>query len=260
MTKHKWLAPLLALFMLAVGVRPAAAQTDAEKVERLFAEGAALYRAGKYRPAIEKFDEAYAIYPEPNLLYNKARAHEALGEIEQAMAAYQACAAAPDADPAVKAKAKAKAEMLAQAKRTSKLTPAGAPSGAEAVAGVTAPAPKERGSGLTVTKWAVTGLAGALAVGGAVFYALGASDHSKVNSASSDAAGGVASLTLVEAQDLSDSGATKKTLGVGLLGGAAAAAAGAALLFVMDGPDDEGTKVSVGITPDGVGVAWMGSF
>ena len=86
MTKHKWLAPLLALFMLAVGVRPAAAQTDAEKVERLFAEGAALYRAGKYRPAIEKFDEAYAIYPEPNLLYNKARAHEALGEIEQAMA------------------------------------------------------------------------------------------------------------------------------------------------------------------------------
>ncbi len=253
--KTIWLASALTILTLACVSAPAQAQTEASQVEQLFAEGASLYRAGKYRAAIDKFDKAYAIYPEPNLLYNKARAHEALGEVDQAMDAYKRCAASPEVDASVKAKADGKYKMLQQAKKTTLSAPNDP---TQRTLQTSAPAPKSS-NGLTIAKWSATGLAGALAIAGAVVYGLGASDHSKVTGASSDAGAGVATLTLVEAQDLSDSGASKKTLGVGLMGGAAAAGAAAVALFLMDGGDESST-VGLGFTADGGAVTWQGTF
>lgn len=254
-----FLVPAVVLCVLAAAPTPGVAQTDTERVEALFAEGAALYRAGKYRAAIERFDAAYAIYPEPNLLYNKARAHEALGEIDAALDAYQRCAASPEVDAEVKAKAERKASMLEQAKATSAKVPAArAPSsGVTPGAGATIRAPDDGGSGLTVAKWGLLGVGAALAVTGSVFFALGAQDHGDISSAADPS--GVGTLTRVEAQALSDDGTQKKTIGVGLGAGGIAALAGAALLFVLDGDDDAG-QVAFGPTAGGAAVTWQGRF
>lgn len=255
-------APLWALLIVAAAPAEVRAQADdTAKVEQLFAEGASLYRAGKYRAAIERFDAAYAIYPEPNLLYNKARAHEALGEIDAALDTYQRCADSPKVDPGVKAKAQGKVKMLEQAK----LTTANAPTERRRITSggsVTRPQPEASGSGLTIAKWGAAGVGGALAIVGAVFYSVGASDHGKVTSASDDAAGGVATLTRAEAQQLSDDGASKKTIGVAMAGAGLAALAGAAVLFVLDGSSDEAAEstVGVGMLPGGAAVTWQGSF
>lgn len=255
----KWLASGLAVLTLACFAAPVQAQDEASQVEQLFAEGASLYRAGKYRAAIDKFDEAYAIYPEPNLLYNKARAHEALGEIAQALATYRKCAASPQVEANVKVKAEQKAQMLEQAQRQTREAPVDP---AQPALTVQTPAP-ESSAGLTVAKWAVTGVAGALAVAGAVVFTMGVSDHNKVTNASADAGGGVATLTLAEAQQLSDDGAQKKTLGVGLMGGAAAAAAGAIVLFLVDGGGKTASQtpaLGFAIMPDGGALSWQGTF
>lgn len=256
-----WLAPLWALLIALASPQTSHAQADdTAKVEQLFAEGAALYRAGKYRASIEKFDAAYAIYPEPNLLYNKARAHEALGEIDAALEAYRACAASDKVDPGVRTKALGKVQMLEKAKATTAVAPAD-PRVAPAAAAVRTTAPEEKGAGLTIAKWGLAGAGVALAATGAAFFAMGASDHSKVNGAIDDAAGGVATLTRAEADQLSDDGAQKKTIGVALAGGGLAALVGAAIFFVMDSGDDAGDgTVGLGLTPDGAAVTWQGRF
>jgi tetratricopeptide (TPR) repeat protein len=79
-----------------------------DEVEELYAEGAALYRAKQYGPAIEKFEQAFALFPDPNLLYNSGRAYQALDQLETALARYRACVSHPDVLPQVKERAEAK--------------------------------------------------------------------------------------------------------------------------------------------------------
>ena len=116
---------LSTLLLLAPwGALPAQAQ-DAKnaEVEAIYAEGAALYRAGKYRAAIERFERAYALYPEPNLLYNIGRSHEALGELDQALSAYDRCLAASDLSPDLRLKTNERRTLVMQAKRNSETAP-----------------------------------------------------------------------------------------------------------------------------------------
>jgi tetratricopeptide (TPR) repeat protein len=77
--------------------RPATAATrgpgseraeESQEVARaleLFAEGRAHFEAGEYAPAIEAFEGAYALYGEPNLLYNIALAYHKLGDFDLAL-------------------------------------------------------------------------------------------------------------------------------------------------------------------------------
>jgi tetratricopeptide (TPR) repeat protein len=218
----------------------ASASTTQADVERLFAEGAALYRGGKYRAAVDKFEEAYALFPEPNLLYNMARAYEALGEVDQALTKYRLCVSHPRGSEELKAKAAAKVAVLTAAKASGAAStgptpgvvspaptpdsgaPSATPSAAPAAAASSAP-PAAPPSTSSFPVWGVAGGVSAgvgviAAVAGGVAYAVGASTHAALEEdlARTDV-NGVLSVTRAEAEQALADGTNQKTAGVALL-------------------------------------------
>jgi hypothetical protein len=98
---------------------PAAAQdtppdpaTKGQHVEKLNDEGAAAYHARDYRRANEKFQQAYALDPDPNILYNIAKTYELLGDDSAALEKFELFVSQPGADPAGKTKANAKIQEI----------------------------------------------------------------------------------------------------------------------------------------------------
>lgn len=80
---------VLALGLSLPSAGPAHAQpsnTAVERAEAAYAEGVAAFKAEKFKAAIKLFEEAYLLDPSPILLYNIARAHEELGNAEDAYA------------------------------------------------------------------------------------------------------------------------------------------------------------------------------
>lgn len=222
-------------------------------VEQLYLEGAALYKDRKYRPAIEKFNAAYAIYPEPNLLYNIGRAYEALGELEKAIESFKQCAAAEGTSEDVRTRAKAKVEQLEKAKMRSRLTaaeepkppkaaPAPKPSPSPALTAATTPEPSPV---YAISAWTSAALAVGLAAGGGVMLALGIGDHNEVEDAKRNAGGGPTNLTQIQAQALIDDGSQKKMIGGILLGAGGAAAVAAVTFFILDAKQAPSVGVSV---------------
>lgn len=263
-----------------VPVEAASPQTPEQmrQVEDLYTQGAAYYQARKYRRAIQKFEEGYAIFPEPNLLFNIARAHEALGEIDKAIENYRRCADAEGVDADIALKARSKADKLSQMRLRSAVTPdeAGTHSN-EPIAPVrnlgqdaSKQAPEETPSSwMGTAKWITGGIAAGLLIGGAVSLALGHSDHSDVEDAKDAAGDGTATMTQVEASDLIDSGDSKKAIGYALLGVGAATAAASVVFFVMDpsnssqATESARRRVNVAIAPtrhSGATLQFSGTF
>jgi tetratricopeptide (TPR) repeat protein len=224
-----------------------AGESTTAKVERLYLEGVALYKDSKFRLAIERFDEAYALFPDPNLLYNAGRSHEALGELNAALARFKRCAESPDVSAELKLKAEKRQEAIqaAQARSAAVEEPPEEPQvaaqqpGPEGRPAVTPPPPAEEGSStLGILKWTTAaGALGLLGTGG-VFFALGAGDHASLEDAISEGTGGVSSLTRQEAEQLAQDGEDRKTLGVILMGAGGGLAAASVLLFVLDGEEE----------------------
>ena len=83
----------IAGLLLSLLLAPAAlcAQTDEEKelAEKRYRVGAQLYDISQYAKALVEFNEAYRLYPLPDMLFNIARCHEVLGDLEQAIRAYK---------------------------------------------------------------------------------------------------------------------------------------------------------------------------
>jgi tetratricopeptide (TPR) repeat protein len=79
-------ATWLVLFLVSSSAQ---AQADADRFRELVQQATEAFGRGEFERAIELTDAAYAIKPHPRLLYNRARAHEALGHAEQAIADYQ---------------------------------------------------------------------------------------------------------------------------------------------------------------------------
>ncbi|MGM0577847.1 MAG: PEGA domain-containing protein [Myxococcota bacterium] len=84
----------LALFVAA----PAAGQSDADrdKARALVEEGLRHARSGEYEEAAEAFEQAFKLYPHPEILHNLARAREELGELSNAWTLFRR---ALDMDP-----------------------------------------------------------------------------------------------------------------------------------------------------------------
>lgn len=80
------------LLVLAVSVgvwtTPAYAD-DRDKALELFEASDSAYKSGQFEHAAELLREAYALYPEPLLLYNLGRAQEGLGDASGAIASYE---------------------------------------------------------------------------------------------------------------------------------------------------------------------------
>jgi tetratricopeptide (TPR) repeat protein len=70
-------------------VADARAEPQARKhAVQLFQQGAAAYDAGRFQDAIQLLERAYALSPEPVILFNLGRSYEGLGQAEQAIDAY----------------------------------------------------------------------------------------------------------------------------------------------------------------------------
>ena len=96
------LAAALCALWLGAAVRPAAADDaagDAEaKARALFAEGNRLFKAGEYEQALDRYQQAYARFPNPKLLLNLGTTYKALGRNADAATHYSRYLADPPRD------------------------------------------------------------------------------------------------------------------------------------------------------------------
>jgi len=201
--RARLVAALLACASAAplVAPRPAWAQptaSDAERALELNESGSALYAAGDFAGALSAFERAYALVAETNLLFNIAGCHERLGHRTQAVEYYRWFLGSPDANPDGRRRAIA---GLSRLEPKSELPPA--------------PAPEADPGTSSATVWSLATLgAGIVFAGlGAALYLDGAHDHNEVTGAPGYGEITGSSLSEVEAQDLIDSGDTKKLLG-----------------------------------------------
>ena len=246
---------------LAAEPRPASAASPS--LEQLNEQGADLYAARDYRRAIEKFIQAYAIEPDPNLLFNIARCYEELGEADAAIEKYETFLKTPGADTRGQKRAR---ESLAALR-----------------AGAAAPLAEDRPSRPPVepapqaavaeqdgalVPWLTLGGSAVFAALGTTFYLLGKSDHDEVTGARGfDDGAAVSEMTHQEADDLVSAGDTKKLIGGISFGLAGALAATYVVLLVTR--DDESTperepRPSLGLSfapvRGGAGVLLQGSM
>jgi hypothetical protein len=98
------------LFALLAQAAPPSASPEAKaKAQVLLKEGAKLYEKGELLPALDKFNEAYAEFQSPKLLFNIGQASRDLGRFVEAMTAFDRfLEEAPDAP----------SDMIAEAKQS----------------------------------------------------------------------------------------------------------------------------------------------
>jgi tetratricopeptide (TPR) repeat protein len=108
---------------LASTVRVHSGSSAAESYKTLSAEGLAFYKAGEYRRSGEKFLQAYAFDPDPNLIFNVARCYAALGDTAAAIEKYEAFLKAPGTDLDGRKHAQANLAKLRQAPTALRATP-----------------------------------------------------------------------------------------------------------------------------------------
>lgn len=80
--------PLLAFLCVLSLVTPALADRTSEAKAR-FGEGARAYREARYRDAIALFQEANALEPHAELIFNVGQAYEKLGDVASALGSYR---------------------------------------------------------------------------------------------------------------------------------------------------------------------------
>ena len=106
-SNRKWCAVMLAFLLCMLGSAPAFAEgapkdasgPDKARAAELVKKSVEAYRQGDFKQAIALLDEAYAIDPQPVLTYNRARAQEGLGNVDDAIAGYEQYLAQEPAAP-----------------------------------------------------------------------------------------------------------------------------------------------------------------
>lgn len=176
------IVPALSLCLAVAATAPHAsaqdtgAQARVTQAQKLGEEGAALYQTRDFRRALERFQQAYAIESDPNLLYNIARCYDQLGERESAIEKYEAFVRDPSGDPQGKERAHAALKSL---QTPTPDTGTSTTSRSNAGAGATAPSDGDKAEarqssklptyvalGVGVAGLATGVVAGALALGG----------------------------------------------------------------------------------------------
>ncbi len=251
--------PMFALALLLALGGVASAQTNPEKelARKRYKVGEQLYDIGQYEKALVEFEEAYRLYPLPAMLYNIARAHEVLGNLQKAIGNYQEfLAKLPDSPhaPTVKGRVKSLRQRLDKKKAAqSKQPPAAAP--------VEEPAPADTPRTWRWTAgWAGVGVGGAALAAGIAFGAMAAGKSSEFEQ-QRDRGESYKSL-----KALRESGEQYETIGIALMvsGGVIAAAGGALLIWELMGDEKEpnmaGAVFAPVVTSDGAGITARLSF
>lgn len=93
------------VFAVALSLAGAPALAANPRAQALIKEGDRLYKENKYLEAAAALKDAYALEPNPTLLYNIARALDQAGELQQALDQYRTFVGLEGADPALVKKA-----------------------------------------------------------------------------------------------------------------------------------------------------------
>lgn len=173
----------LALGLAAASAAPAGAQSpgrpgteQAERAARALAlaeEGQALYERGEYRAAIAKLEEALALDPDKDLVFNLAVLHEKLADVDQAERYYRRYLEM-ETSPKLRERVQSTLKRIEGAKK--ELASARAPEPPPPPATQTAPAPpppppEPEPQGRRIDGWVMTagGVAAGAAIVGTVF-------------------------------------------------------------------------------------------
>jgi hypothetical protein len=243
------LAAVAAALMAGVAAPDARADDavagGAARASALTDEAMALYKAHDYRHALEKFLQAHALDPDPNLLFNMGRCYELLGDVDAAIDKYDAFLSTPGGDPGGRHKAEESLATLRKVKASNAVKGAPAPAPAAAP-----PDSASSGAWARTAGWISLGVGVAAGVGGTLLYLSGASDQSQVTGARGyGQPGQIADITQASAQSLIDRGNTKKTMGGVLWGVGGAGVAGAVVLFLVGRSSHESPAMAVDVTP-----------
>lgn len=214
------------------------------EVEQLFAEGAALFNKGDYAGALEKFSKAHGLIPEPNLLFNIARCHEAMGQVELAIERYEAFVAHPEAGGESRQDAQQRLARLRQAQAEAAARPRSGrgPAPLDTVtpaAGRSAAGPDRAvvggTRGYSPWQWVSLGVGAAAAGVGVGMFLMGASDSSQADDWKRTGRKDDGSpVRATEIDDLRDRAAQKKLIGYIAMGAGGAALATGVVLWVLD--------------------------
>lgn len=131
-----FLLPALLLSAL-VGLPSASAtpppiEVAEESFDKLIKRATKRYAAKDYAGALELFEKAYAIKASPNIMYNMARSHEAMGHFPEAIEDYKKFISAPDVEHAARQDAIARLKTLLEV-----ITLTGTPGGTTPASGGT---------------------------------------------------------------------------------------------------------------------------
>jgi tetratricopeptide (TPR) repeat protein len=228
--------------------------TDGKGVEKVINEAIELFQAGRYKLSIEKFQQAYEVVEDANILFNIARCYHILGDKDNAIEYYNRFMYHPDVSEDSKERAKKYLEELRQDKSDAS---SGAPQYTDpgASAGGTQPEGDSAGSGAfgqssefsddtkspsRVLEWSLIGSGIAVGVAGGVLGGVALSKHSAFES----------SHDVSEKEDLENKGKTLSLasdicLGVGI----ATAVTGVILLVVRSQKSKKQSSTSEAYAP-----------
>ena len=252
-------AGLFASAMAIAGVAHAEDTSEpaprAAQVQRLSDQGATAYQQRDYRRANELFQQAYAIDPDPNLLYNIARCFEALGDKQTAIEKYELFISSPGADSKGRLRAQDAVRLL---RSSSSLPPTSGvvaqPAGANRTAVTSSRAPAEGTHGSYVPAIVAFAIGAAGLVTGAVAGGLALSKRSSLDAVCTSAH----ACPLGEAGDISSLKTTSTLSTVGFVVGGVGAATGVALLLFRPSSRAEGdsaASLTPYVGPTGAGIA-----
>lgn len=222
------------------------------QVERLHAEGVALFKAQQFQVALERFEEAKSLIPDPVLTYNIARCNEALGNLAAAEAAYSDVGADASALPELRVRASARAEAV----RSAMTAAAKLPRPVEPLQSIAKPKrgePEEPEEPSDALAWSILGVGVVAAAAGGFGYYLGVQDHQKIEDAVSGDRG---RLTRVKAKALDEDGRTFKLWGGVAAGVGLTLAVVGSVMLAGDDNEVEGEEpgdVTIGVVPTSTG-------
>jgi hypothetical protein len=231
---------------------------------KLAEEGMALYGTHDYRAAIDKFVQAYAVDPDPNLLFNIARSYELLNDVDTAIDKYELFLSKPGGDPKGRQRAQASLASLHEIKAVRDSQSSLGPTQRRTQQAVrhAAQGRSEAKPPWAVLGWISLGVGVSAGAAGTAVYVSGVADHDQVTGSKGfGQPGQVAGITQVRAQDLVDRGNEKKTMG-GVLWGVGGAGVVAAAVFFLAGKGGNKEGVSVAFAPaaHGGSMAVRGTF
>lgn len=176
-------ACMVALLSTSVPMAAFAQDDVTAKIEDLSAQAAEAYRDGEYEKAIELFEEAYALQPVSNLLFNIARVYEKLEKWEEAEKYYRDFIKSPDADADAREAALERVDSLKQLQeqqRLANLPPEPEPEPEPTPEPMPEPPPAKASSPLP---WILIGTGAAVAATGGVFGILAMGQQNKFEEA-----------------------------------------------------------------------------